>query len=346
MWDVALPLRRPLVAADAVHSLRRSVIVSVSGDGSEGWGEAAPLPGHTRDDIHEAWEVIQIEALRLLATEEPVLIDGATSTAALDAALSSWRAAVAEVPLAVHIGGEVTPVDASAAIGLTDTEDELLTVVAAAVAAGHRHIKLKIAPDRVGGPASVRRHFPDLGIAVDANGSFERRRMTEIAVLDELGLTYIEQPLPALDLEGSATLRMRMTTPICLDESVGRLGDIVTIAGLGAADAISVKPGRMGPALAGRAIALAERHRLDVKIGGLVATGIGKALDIAVATLPHVSLPSDLAASSHWFADDLVAPPWTLSQGALQPHTTAGVGVTVDRDRLTRIATRYARFPR
>jgi O-succinylbenzoate synthase len=180
---------------------------------------------------------------------------------------------------------------------------------------------------------------------VDANGSFDRRHLDELLALDTLDLAYIEQPLGPLDLSGSATLQSRISTPVCLDESVRRLGDIVTIAAAAAASAIVIKPGRLGPTLAARALALATRHHLDVKIGGPLPTGVGKALDVAVATHPQVSLPCDLAATGHWFDVDLVAPPWRLHDGAMAAPTGPGLGIEVLLDRVESSARRHLRMP-
>ena len=346
LWNVELPLVRPLVTSDGTFETRRAVIVRVSRNEAEGWGEAAPFPGHTRDNADEAWELLVREAGRILGADEPVLIEGSSATSAMDAALTSLRAAHNGVSLAAEVGGGIEPVTASAAIGLGAAPADVIGAVARAVEAGHTQVKLKIMPGRLDVVGDVRRHFPDIGIAVDANGSFRRTQMDDLVALDRLGLTYIEQPLGPLDLPGHATLQARISTTVCLDESVKRLGDIVTIAASSAAHAVVLKPGRLGPTLTRRAIELAARHRIDVKIGGLVETGIGKTVAVALASHPHVSLPSDLGGSAHWFAHDLVIPAWTVTDGAMTPRAGSGFGITVDRTYLDEIATRKVRLPR
>jgi len=346
LWDVALPLLRPLIAGDGMLETRRAIVVRVTHNQVEGWGEAAPYPGHTRETADEAWQLLVQEARRILGGDEPVLIEGSCATAAMDAATTALRAAAKGVALATEAGGGPSPVAVSAVIGMAAAPADVIGAVATAIEAGHTHVKLKVAPGRLAAVAEVRRHFPDLTIAVDGNGSFRRSDLDELAALDTLGLTYIEQPLSPLDLPGSATLQERIATPVCLDESVKRLGDIVTIAAAGAAHAVALKPGRLGPTLTRRGIELAMRHRIDVKIGGLVESGIGAAHTVALATHPHVSLASDLAGSSMWFARDLVIPPWKVRQGMVTPPATPGLGVTVDRLFLEEIATRHIRFPR
>jgi O-succinylbenzoate synthase len=304
------------------------------------------LAGHTRDTVDEAWELLSKEGRRILGGDDPVLIEGSSATSAMDEALTSLRADHNGAPLATEVGGGLDPVAASAAIGLGATLSDVIGAVASAVDAGHSHVKLKIDPGRLHWVDVVRKDFPDLGLAIDPNGSFRRADFGDLVALDALQLEYVEQPLSPLDLPGHATLQARMSTPICLDESVKRLGDVVTIAASGAARAVSLKPGRLGPSLTSRGIALAARHGIDVKIGGLVETGVGKTHAVALASHPHVSLPSDLAASAHWFAHDLVTPPWTVKGGVMTPPTDSGLGVAVDRAYLDEIATRHIRLPR
>jgi len=345
LWDVTVPLLRPFQTTAGEITERRCIVVKVSRDEAEGWGEAAPFPGHTRETADEAWELIAQEGRRILGADEPVLIEGSCATAAMDEALTSLRAAHNGVTLAAEVGGEREPVLASAAIGLHESAAETIDAVTEAVGEGHRHVKLKIAPGHVDIVAAVRDEFPKLGISVDANGSFRRFDMKELVDLDELDLTAIEQPLSALDLPGSAMLQERIATPICLDESVKRIGDIVTISASHAARAIALKPGRLGPTLTQRGLELAARYRLATKIGGLLETGIGRTHALALATHPAVSLPSDLAASAHWFARDLVKPPWELTFGSLMPYATAGFGATIDHAELEARAVRTMRLP-
>ncbi len=342
MWEVELPLLRPLTTAGQRVDRRRITIVRLVNGSHTGWGEAATYPGHTRDNPDEAWQLLLAESRRLLGAGDPVLIEGSAASAAIDQAITTLQAAAAGVSLAAHLGTPIEPSASSVAIGLGSAPD-VIGAVAAANDAGYRHVKLKIAPGSLGTVEAVRNAFPDLGVAVDANASYRRADLEELEAMDRLALEYIEQPLAAPNLQGHQVLRRRVTTPIVLDEAVHRLGDVVTIATAGAADGVAIKPGRLGPTLTMRAFALAQRHGRDVKVGGLVETGIGKHSLATLAAHEAVTLPSDLAESNHWFARDLVVPPWALdAEGMMLPR----LAIEVDQSALVDRAVRHHRFRR
>lgn len=295
------------------------VIRAVDGEGNSGWGEAAPYPGHTRDTVDDAWSLLQAEARRVVDGGEATLLEGSASTAGLDGALTHLRATAEQTDLASALGGAIEPVPACAAIDLHPVRADLIGAVAAAVERGYGQVKLKVDAATLGHVAAVRAAFPDLTLAIDGNGSLGGLAPAALAGIDELGLAYVEQPLPADDAEGHATWHGTLVTPVCLDESVAGLADIVTVAREGLASAVSLKPGRLGPSLTLRGMELARRHGLGVKVGGLVETGVGKLVTVALATHRDVTLPSDLAASDRFFTTDLVDPPWDLEDGCLVP---------------------------
>ncbi len=329
-------MRRGLRSATGAIGERRSIVVAVTAGDVTGWGEAAPVTGHSLDTADEAWTLLEALAELVIAGEDPAPIEGSTATSALDAALTDLAARLDGSPPAIHLGGTMEPVPGSVAIDLPHSEGALLDDVDAAAAAGYRHVKVKIDPATVGHVAAARHRHPRLGIAVDANGTFDAATADRLVELDDFGLDYVEQPFPAGDTETTAELRSALVAPVCLDESVRAIADIPGAVGL--ADAVALKPGRLGPTLTRRAIDVAARHGLGVKIGGMVETGIGRGVLVAFATHPAVTLPSDLAASDRYFDDDLVVPPWALLGGNLVPRAT----VAVDLSNLRRFATAHA----
>ena len=333
--DVTVPMRRGLRSAGGAITERRSIVVASTAGDVTGWGEAAPVAGHSLDTADDAWVLLIAEAELIVAGEELTTIEGSTATAAMDASLADLAARSEGSPLAVHLGGAMEPVPASVAIDLPRSGQALLTDIGEAVAAGYRHVKLKIDPTTVDHVAAVRDAHPRLGIGVDANGSFDRASVPRLVELDRLGLDYVEQPFAAGEVDATADLRATIGAAVCLDESIRTIADITAAAGL--ADAVTLKPGRLGPTLTRHAMAVAVRNGLAIRIGGMVETGIGRGLLVALAGHPAVGLPSDLAASSRYFDDELVAPPWSLLGGHLVPRAA----VVVDRGNLTRFATRH-----
>ncbi len=201
--------------------------------------------------------------------------------------------------------------------------------VATYVADGYRRIKLKIHPGHDVKPVRmVRATWPDLTLAVDANGSYDRTTAEHLHELDSFDLQFIEQPLPADDLAGLATLAKRLSTPICLDESISRLSDLDWAIRLGSGTVVNVKPARVGGIAAAQAMGeLIAEHGLSAWVGGMLETGIGRAHSLALATLPWFDRAADLSESRRYFDRDLIDPPWTLDSGTLTPRSEPGIGV-------------------
>lgn len=345
LWDIELPLVRELTNAGQTISSRRSIMVLMRSEGFRGWAEAPIVPGHTRDSADEAFDLMHSEAGRIILGAEPVLIEGSAGTAALDAALFALNAHAVGKTLAEAAGATGGSVTASLAVGIASSVHDQLATIEKAVTDGYRHIKLKISPDTLERVAMVRRAFPDLGIAIDGNGSFRRRDLESLVSLDRYRLDYMEQPLPALDISGHAPLQRMLQAPITLDESIRRLGDIVTTATLGAGRAVTLKPGRLGPTLTQRAITLATRHGLDVRIGSLTETGIGRAHVLALAGRPEITMPTDLTPSGHWFSNDLLTLSMDMIDGEFAQLREENLDRLVDRHSIRQLAHRHVFVP-
>jgi O-succinylbenzoate synthase len=240
------------------------------------------------------------------------------ASAAVAAALLDLRLAAAGRDLPSWLGAVRDRVPAGVAMGFAPTVDALLAEVADHVAAGYRRVKLKVRPGWDVEPVrAVRSAWPDLPLGVDANGSY-RQGDVALGRLDGLGLVEIEQPLPADDLVGLASVARHLATPVCLDESVTSLGTLEAALALGALDHLNLKPARVGGLDAALAVlGRAEAAGIPVWVGGMLATGVGKAVDVALAALPGVTLPGDLPASRRWFARDLTEPWELLPDGTL-----------------------------
>ena len=344
-------VRLPLVTAHhASHGsveIRETIVVRVAIEqGSVGWGECVALahPSYTSEYLDGCWAML---TGRLAPAQLQGGIDGvighqmaiaAIETAVLDAWLRASGEAMSQHLVSAGTAAESVP--SVAVVGIASSIDELLAQVAVRVGAGHRWVKLKIRPGWDAEPLrAVRAAWPSLHLAADANGSY-RQADAAIAVLrdearvGDLGLEYLEQPLPADDLVGTAQLRARLGVPIALDESICSLGDLSAAVALGAIDVLNLKPARVGGMQAAAELADLARNVIPnaraVFCGGMLETGIGRAAALAVAALPSCTLPTDLGPSSSYFARDLT-PPFELDgEGRLTVPTSPGIGVDPD----------------
>ena len=323
--ELGIPLHHRFSNSRTAISERRVVLVAVTEDGITGWGEAAPYPGYTPETVEDVWEALAAggaDALRGSRSRIP-----ATASAALEQARTDLAARRAGIPLWSYLGGSGQPARACAAVGLEESPDRLAARVERMVQAGARQVKIKIEPGRdVDHLRAVRERFPDLAVAADANGSY-RPGDPALAELDDLGLAYLEQPLPAVDLEGHAALRGRLVTPICLDEAATTAEGVERIIQQEAADLVSLKPGILGPAPTLRLIETLSAAGVGVKIGGLVETSVGRAHALALAARPAVS-HTDMV-PPHWvLAADPSAHAWEVMDGLLFPLDERGLEVS------------------
>ena len=246
---------------------------------------------------------------------------------------------IAEVPLSQYLGGTRNQVATGISLGIQDSPHSLIEKAEAAVAAGYRKIKLKISPGAdIEYVAAVRKALgPDQPLAVDANAAYTLDDQDHLAKLDAFDLIMIEQPLAAGDLWRHAKLQKRLTTPICIDESVVDPASAEDMLAMGAGTIINIKPGRVGGFRNARAIHdIAKRAGHPVWCGGMLESGIGRAYNVALASLPNFRIPGDLSPSKRYWAQDVVTPEWTMdTDGFVRvPLERAGIGVEPDRDRI------------
>ena len=292
-----------------------------------GWGEAAPYPGLTTESVDDVWRALSYVVNPFdpdISADLPP-----TAAAAVDEALSDLAARKANVPLFEHLGGTDSPVPATLAIGLQADPAATVLATAAAVAAGFHSVKLKVAPNRdTQFVESVREEFPDLHLSVDANGSYETSSHFWDTI-DDYGLAYVEQPLPAVRLDEHRILKQRLETPICLDESMHtREAALRAIHGL-AADLVCVKPALLGIAGCLEIAKAAVRRGMSVKASGVIETSIGRAHVLALASIPGV-IHADLAPPTWFLTSDVTDIDWALDDGAFSQRSGLGIGVQPD----------------
>ncbi len=231
-------------------------------------------------------------------------------------------------------------VDVGVSVGIAGSVGALLDEVDGYVAAGYRRVKLKIEPGWDVVPVgAVRGRHPDLALQVDANGAYGRADVATLAALDPFDLVLIEQPLDEHDLAGHAALAPQLATPICLDESITSEAAAIGAIEAGACAIVNIKPGRVGGFLEAKRIhdACLERG-VPVWCGGMLETGIGRAANLALASLPGFTLPADISASDRYFHTDLTAP-FVLDDSRLRVPDGPGIGVAPLPEALDRLTT-------
>lgn len=374
---VALPLRTPFVAAHGTVAVRTAVLVRVAGPDGEGWGECAALPEPTYTA-----EFTDGALLALREHLVPRLFDaaahrstglGAAGVAAALAGVVGHPMAKAAIELALldaegwatgtslsrtlfpHEPGPATSVPAGVAVGLLPSPDAVATEVAARVAEGYDRVKLKIAPGHDLDHLRAAREAggPDLVLMADANGAYrldgepgapdDARRLDALDHLG-LGLACVEQPLAADDLLGHAELARRLTTPICLDESLTSRALTQQALDLGACSVVCVKAPRYGSWLTAAAVLdHCQGNGITAWVGGMLDTGVGRLANLALAAHPGATLPGDLSATTRFFTDD-VTPPVVLDGSSIDVPTGPGLGAAVDGDALERLTVSVERL--
>ncbi|MBT8202611.1 MAG: hypothetical protein HKN74_08645 [Acidimicrobiia bacterium] len=334
---VELPLRSPYTAAGHQLTTRRGIVLRLSAGDHTGWGEFAEIPGYSRETVETALAAL---------IGEPVIHSNPMAVAALRTAELDLEARRQSRPLTSLFGGSPGPVAAGAVIARFGDVDGTIAEAEARVADGYPSLKVKIGPGFDVEPLqALRDRFPELTIAADANGSYGPGELPP--GIDELGLRYIEQPHgAATGWSELASLRARLATPICLDESITGPPSLRSAIAAGACDFVTIKPARVtGLATAADMLEYARDAGVGVIAGGLLESGIGRGAALAFARLPGVVNPADLSASDRYWARDLTEPAWQLTAGALHVPDRPGIGVDVDLGYLDSVATARHRLP-
>ncbi len=243
------------------------------------------------------------------------------------------------VSLAALIGGDTDRVVSGVSIGIQDRVEELIDLIGAYLDKGYPRMKVKIKPGKdVKIIEAVRNHYPDIALMVDANNAYSLKDLQVLLELDRYNLLMVEQPLDYDDIVDHVKLRTLIKTPICLDESIHSPYFARVAAELNACQIINVKQARVGglkPAVEVHDIS--RENNIGVWCGGMMETGIGRAVNVALATLPNFIYPSDISASERYWDRDIIDPAFTLnSDGTISVPTGPGLGVHVDENALDR----------
>jgi o-succinylbenzoate synthase len=353
---LSLPLVHPFETSFARVTEKNFFLVSVSAQGTTGYGEAVAdddpyyLPETNATVLHVLRDFL-VPLLFTLDVHHPRAVSPAfarirgheMAKAALEMAVWELHARFLGVPLSRVLGGEKAAIESGVSIGLQPSTEALLEIVAREVAAGYRRVKIKIKPgaDRAL-VAAVRGRFPQAPLMVDANSAYA---LADAALFRELAaerLMMVEQPLAWDDIVDHAALQRQIRTAVCLDESIRSAEDARRALDLGSCRILNVKPGRVGGFAASLAIHdLCRSRAVPLWCGGMLESGIGRLANVHLQTLPGFTLPGDTAASARYFEEDLVDPPVTVSRaGEVAVPTGPGIGHEIVWSRVER-ATRF-----
>lgn len=360
LHEIRLALKEPFRISSGVEAERRILLLTLDdASGASVWAECVAFarPNYTPETIGTATIAIR-EWLspRLLGRDLPgayVVHDLLArdirghhmAKAVLEMGCWALEAEIAGLSLSRMLGGTRSRVPTGISLGIQDAPSRLVERARAAVAAGYRKIKLKIEPGRdLAYVAAVREALgDDIDIMADANAAYSIDDSPHVAQLDPFGMLMLEQPFGADALLQLAELQRQMTTPLCLDESIIDVTRARDMIALGAGKIINIKPGRVGGFTASKAIHdVCREGGVPVWCGGMLETGIGRAYNVALASLPNFSMPGDLSPSARYWARDVVRPEWTMDADGMVhvPAEKSGLGVEVDVDFIESLTTR------
>lgn len=340
---------------------RRIILVEVTAGGVSGWGEVTcgEHPHYNEEWTEGAWLILRDylvpEALgRQIEPPEDAARIGASlrghrmARGGLEAACWDLAARMRGEPLWKTIGaGARREIPCGVSIGIQNTLEQLLEKIRAELAAGYQRIKIKIKPGwDVNAVEAVRREFPDILLMADANSAYTLADTDRLKALDQFRLMMIEQPLAHDDIVDHARLQEQLETPICLDECIRTRHHAAQAIALGACRIINIKLGRVGGFTEAKAIHdLCQRSGIPVWCGGMLESGVGRAHNIALASLPNFTLPGDVSASKRYWTRDIIQPPVEVApRGTIELRNEPGFGYALDMEFLESVRVRQETF--
>lgn len=358
--EIRLRLREPFRISSGVVDQRRILLLELrDASGVAEWAEcvAGEWPNYSAETIDTAWFAIrEWLAPRVLGKSigvpeavheilERNVCGHNMAKAALEMGCWGVTARQRDTSLSKLIGGQRERVATGISIGIQRDPEALVERAERALADGYRKIKVKIQPGAdVEYVRAVRQALPpSTDIMADANSAYLIDDADHLAELDEFNLVMIEQPLHRDDLVRHAQLQRHLRTPICLDESIADVARCEDMIALGSGRIVNIKPGRVGGFTVARRIHdLCAQHAIPVWCGGMLESGVGRAYNVSLASLPNFTLPGDLSPSARYWERDIVTPEWVMDGNGMiaVPSGRSGIGVDVDRDRIDDITVR------
>jgi O-succinylbenzoate synthase len=358
--EIHLPLKEPFRISSGTEDVRRIFLLQfTNAGGAETWSEccAGAKPNYSYETIDTAWLAIKSWcAPRVLNKnfDTPQALNAALrqdfrghnmAKAVVEMAGWALAAQLEGIPLAKKLGGERRKIATGISLGIQETPAILVQKVQKALADGYQKVKMKIKPGQdLDFVAVVRRVVGEMApLMVDANNAYTIGQIEFLKKFDQFNLMMIEQPLAHDDIFQHSKLQPQMATPVCLDESITNLEKAHEMVALGSGRIINIKPGRVGGFTEAIAIHdFCRENNIPVWCGGMLESGIGRAYNVALASLPNFTLPGDVSPSARYWARDIVTPEWTMNAAGLVtvPWHQPGLGIKIDIDRIEKLTVR------
>lgn len=353
--EIHLNLLEPFETSFETTELRRILLIEAETDRAVGWGEstAGEHPYYSYETVETAWHITRDFLWPLVRGRELAASDlwklfarvrgHNMAKAGIEGALWDAEARAAGVPLWKHLGGVREEIPCGVSIGVQPTVEALFGRVEKELAAGYQRIKIKIKPGcDVKPAAALRERFPRIRLMVDANSAYRLEDVALLKQLDPYYLIMIEQPLGWNDIYSHAELQKQLDTPICLDECIHDETDARAAIDLRACGIINIKLGRVGGHTSARQVHdLCRERGIPVWCGGMLESGIGRAHNIAMSTLPNFTLPGDVSASRRYWSEDIIEPEVEVSrQGTIRAPSAPGIGYAPRIDRIEALTRR------
>lgn len=354
--EIEMRLKGPFETSFATISGRRIGLLEVRCDGVSGWGEvtAAEGPFYNSETTDTAWAILSKfvaplvlgKSIQTASDVLPLLapVRGhEMAKAALETALWDAEAKQKGLPLWKLLGGTRPEIACGVSLGIRANPQELIGAAEKELKAGYQRIKIKIKPGKdIEFVAGVREHFPKTKLMADANSAYRLADAEFLKRFDAFDLMMIEQPLEWDDLYHHSKLQPLLKTPICLDECIHNPDHAEAAINLGACRIINIKLGRVGGHTHAKQIEEFCRLRgVPVWCGGMLETGVGRAHNIAMSTLPGFALPGDVSASQRYWDEDVIEPEVEVtSAGTIRVPTAPGIGYEVRKKRIEQLAAR------
>lgn len=355
-----MQLVAPFETSFGVSTSEEHIIVRVDAEGLTGWGECVAMaePYYSYETNQTAWHILRDFLIPAILGKNIGDVEDALefwdrvrghnmAKAGLESALWDLFAKARGIALSKMLGGTREKIAVGVSIGLQSSPEELVKRVAAYLKEGYGRIKIKIAPGRdIELVKAVRKEFPSILLQVDANSAYELEDASIFRAMDDYHLLLIEQPLGYDDIYDHSKLQRSLKTPICLDESIHAFADANVALELNACRVINIKPGRVGGFEESKRIHdLCASKKIPVWHGGMLESGIGRAGNVALASLPNFKLPGDISASRRYYKQDIVEPLFKVdAEGMMRVPTKPGIGVEVILDQLERMTVKRDEF--